>query len=418
MASTLTTFDALLKQHYTDSRVEDMSMRDNPLFAMLKKYEKFNGRNLPIPVIWGNPQGVSATFSQAQTGAAATYTRTDTFNLTRVKLYSVVQIDNEQILASEGNEGAFVSAKVTEIDGAINAYSRILATGLYRKGWGAIGRVGQSGFGTTTLTLGNTSSDLDPSMAANFEVGQQIVFSSSEDAATLRDSADFLTVSGVDYDAGTVTVDANLSNISGIADGDYIFIRGNRQDSATPTRLMPAGLEDWFPSSAPGSTSFFGVNRSTNVQRLGGTRYDGSSVPIEEALITGSQRVLKAGGNADYCFINHENFDRLEKSLFSRVRYVEVEVKPGLGFRGITINGGRGPINVIPDVNCPAKRAFMLTMSSLKLYSLGKACRPLDTDGLTMLRQSSSDGVEVRYGGYLNLGCNAPGWNANIQLAT
>jgi hypothetical protein len=418
MASTLTTFDALLKQHYTDTRVEDMSMRDNPLFAMLKKYEKFNGRNLPIPVIWGNPQGVSATFSQAQTGAAATYTRTDTFNLTRVKLYSVVQIDNEQILASEGNEGAFVSAKVTEIDGAINAYSRILATGLYRKGWGSVGRVGQSGFATTTVTLGNGSTDLDPAQAANFEVGQQIVFSATEDANLLRTGVIFVTVTGVDYDAGTLTIDQNLSGVTGIADGDFIFIRGNRQDSATPTRLMPAGLEDWAPSTAPGATAFFGVARNTNVQRLAGLRYDGSSATIEEALMTGSQRLIKAGGSPDYCFVNHENFDRLEKSLMARVRYVDVEVKPGLGFRGIQIRGSKGDINVIPDVNCPAKRAFMLTMNTWKLYSLGKACRPLDTDGLTMLRQSSSDGVEVRYGGYLNLGCNAPGWNGNVQLAT
>lgn len=416
MASTLTTFDALLKQHYTDARVEDMSIRENPLYAMLKKYEKFNGRNLPIPVIWGNPQGVSATFSQSQTGAAASYTRSDTFNLTRVKLYSTVQIDNEQILASEGNEGAFVLAKVAEIDGAINAYSRVLSTALYRKGWGAVGRV--SSISSATVTLGESASVTTPSDASNFEVGMQIVASSSEDAAVLRDSGDFLTVIGVDYDAGTVTFDAAVSNIASIAAGDYLFIRGNRQDSATPTRLMVAGLEDWFPSSAPGATAFFGVARNTNVQRLSGVRYDGSALPIEEALMTGSQRLIKSGGNPNFCFVNHENFDRLEKSLMARVRYVDVEVKPGIGFRGIKIHGSKGDISVIPDVNCPAKRAFMLTMDSLKLYSLGKACRPLDTDGLTMLRQASTDGVEVRYGGYLNLGCNAPSKNANIQLAT
>ena len=40
----------------------------------------------------------------------------------------------------------------------------------------------------------------------------------------------------------------------------------------------------------------------------------------------------------------------------------------------------------------------------------------LDTDGLSMLRQSSSDGVEIRYGYYAQMGCSAPGYNINVQL--
>ena len=47
-----------------------------------------------------------------------------------------------------------------------------------------------------------------------------------------------------------------------------------------------SGLGAWLPSSAPGSTdSFFGVNRSSDATRLGGIRFDGSSLPLEEALI-------------------------------------------------------------------------------------------------------------------------------------
>jgi hypothetical protein len=58
----------------------------------------------------------------------------------------------------------------------------------------------------------------------------------------------------------------------------------------------------------------------------------------------------------------------------------------------------------------------MLQLDTWKVYSLGKMVRVLDTDGLQMLRQSSADGVEVRYGGYLQIGCNAPGFNVNVQL--
>lgn len=94
-----------------------------------------------------------------------------------------------------------------------------------------------------------------------------------------------------------------------------------------------------------------------------------------------------------------------------------MKVNPEIGFRGILINGPRGPIKVIPDQNCPFGTAFMLQMDVWKLYSLGKAPKILDTDGLKMLRDSAADSVEVRVGYYAQLGCRAPGWNANVKLA-
>jgi hypothetical protein len=58
----------------------------------------------------------------------------------------------------------------------------------------------------------------------------------------------------------------------------------------------------------------------------------------------------------------------------------------------------------------------MLQWDSWMLGSIGKACRVIDTDGLQMLRQSSSDGVEVRYGMYGNLMCKRPGFNGKISF--
>lgn len=94
-----------------------------------------------------------------------------------------------------------------------------------------------------------------------------------------------------------------------------------------------------------------------------------------------------------------------------------MKVNPEIGFRGILINGPRGPIRVVPDQNCPSDRAFMLQMDRWKLYSLGKAPKLLESDGMKMLRESNADAVEVRVGYYAQLGCDAPGFNVNIQLS-
>ena len=141
MALDLTSFDAALKQHYTTDRVLDMVYRDNPLLALIPKYEQFGGKNLPIPLIYGNPQGRSKTFSNAQTRGASTSSLITDFVLTRVKDYSIATIDNETLEASKGNANAFMEAATTEIDGAINSLTRSIAIGMYRDASSQIGQV-------------------------------------------------------------------------------------------------------------------------------------------------------------------------------------------------------------------------------------------------------------------------------------
>lgn len=410
MALDMNTFDAALKEHYTDDRVENLVYEDNPLLALMPKMEEFGGRNLPVPIIFGNPMNRSASFAKAQ--AKTTTTLVDAFTLTRVKDYAFAQIDNETLEASKGHENAFLEAATTEIDGCINALTRSLAVKMYRSGYGDIGRVSSSS-STTSSTL--TLSDVND--VTNFEVGMTLCFSDTQGSSVLRDGGDTVVVSAVDRSSGVLTVTPALSNIAGLTVGDYIFIDGDRQNAASPARLAVSGLEAWVPAVAPGSTPFFGVDRSVDVSRLGGQRLDASSMPIEEALITGASLVAREGGKLTHFFLDYAQFAELEKALGTKVQYVDVKVNAEIGFRGIVVNGPRGPVKVIPDQNCQSNRAWGLQLDTWKLYSLGKAVRVIDTDGLQMLRQASADGVEVRYGFYGQVGCRAPGWNINIQLA-
>ena len=177
-----------------------------------------------------------------------------------------------------------------------------------------------------------------------------------------------------------------------------------------------AGLGAWVPESAPSNTSFFGVNRSVDT-RLGGLRLDVSSLPIEEALIEGAVYAAREGAKIDYLMMNYANYAKLEKALGTKVQYIDLKVNPEIGFRGILVNGPRGVIKCIPDQNCLPNTVFGLQLDTWKLYSLGKAIRVIDTDGLQMLRQASSDGVEVRYGFYGNMGTRAAGYNINLKMA-
>ena len=401
MALNMTNFAAALKQHYTSQRIENMVYKDNPFLAMVSKYESFGGENLKLPIKYGIPQGRSATFSDAL--ANKTNSQLKAFLLTRKSNYSLADIDNETLEASKGNANAFIEAATTEIDGAIESATRSLAISLFGDGGGSIGQIDTTVAGTT-LTL-NQADDI-----TNFEVGMQIDFYTAATGGTVR-SGGPLTIDAVNRDAGSMTVSANLNTITGLTALDFIVPEGDYD-------LMLSGLEAWVPSTAPSSTdSFFGVNRSADATRLGGIRFDGASLPLEEALIGAASRAAREGGKPDVCFMNYSNFADLEKALGSKVSYVNIKVKPEIGFRGIEINGPRGVIKVIPDQNCPKDVAFMLDMSMWKLYSLGKAPKILDPDGLRFLRVSTADSVEVRVGYYAQLGCRGPGYNVRIALS-
>lgn len=400
MSLDMTSFASALKQHYTNDRVENMVYKDNPLLALVPKYENFGGDNLKLPIKYGIPQGRSAAFSTAQSNK--TNTQLKAFLLTRDKDYSLASIDNETIEASKGNANAFMEAATLEIDGAIESATRSLAIAMYGTGSGDIGQANASAT-STTLQL------KDIEEVTNFEVGMELVFSTANGGGSVKSGS--VTVVGVNRDSGAITVDAltAIDGGSGVAADDYVFVEGDYDSKIK-------GLRAWIPDSAPSATAFFGVDRTADSTRLAGIRFDGSSQPIEEALISAASRVAREGGKPDYCFVSYSKFADLEKALGSKVQYIDAHANADIGFRGIRIMGPRGDIKVIADQNCPSNRAFMISMSYWKLYSLGKCPKLLDSDGLKFLRDSASDSVEVRVGYYAQMGCRAPGFNANILL--
>lgn len=408
----LAAYNDVLKEHYTRDRVIDMTYRQNPFYAMVPKYMKFGGKLLPVPILYGNPQGRSKTFANAQAAAQSSSSQFKSFLLTRKHDYSIATIDNETMLASKGDPNSFLEAATTEIDGSINSLTRSLAINLYRDESSQIGQVGVEPVETASTFVVIIANAGDVS---NFEVDQIINIWSAKSGGTQRTSDGSVNswkIVGVNRknDLPTITLTGTYDASGTIAPDDYLFVEGDRGEGIS-------GLEDWIPSVDPTNTPFFGVDRTSDITRLGGNRFDGSNMPIEEALTEADSIVAQQGGFAlDHFFMSHSSFKDLKNALGSKVQYVDVGVTPRVSFRGVQVDGTRGPIKVIPDHNCPSNRVFGVQMEYLKLYSLGDPVQIISPDGLTMLRQASDDGAEVRHGSYLQFGSRAPGSAINIQL--
>lgn len=400
----MTSFDAALKTIYSRERVENMSYARNALFAMMPKDTNFKGANKVIDLLYGNPQGRSATFANAL--ANQSDVQVTKFTITRARDHAIASIDNETMQASQGDAYALLEASKTQIDGALDALIRSIAISMYRNGSGSIGQCNANATGTS-LVLKN------PNDVTNFERNQELVFSTADGGGTVKSGS--VTITAVNRSTGVLTVDA-LSAIdggTGVAANDYIFVQGDYDKKIK-------GVQAWVPDSDPSATPFFGVVRTQDPTRLAGVRFDGSALPIEEALISGIHLVAREGGRPSHCFMNYANWNKLVLALGSKVQYIDEIVKSGnavFSFRAVEIHGPQGPVKVVADQNCPPDRAFLLQLDTWKLESLGDVPKMVDSDGLTMLRTADADGVQIRAVYYAQLSCKAPGFNCNVKLS-
>ncbi len=390
---------AILKEYYSNQRVTQLTYKDAPLWALLNKKKDFQGDTYPLPLRYTNPQGAANTFSNAQ--AQKTASGYEKFSLTRIKHYACASISTEAIMASASNPGAFLQLATAEIDGALMTDKRRLGWQIYGDGSGAIGYVaGASSISSANpavITLANVED------IVKFEVGQLLQARNTATPRVFASGVTTATVVKVDRDAGTITTDADNS--------------GNTDTFTTSTSLnvvgdynvCVSGLAGWIPSSAPSSASWFGVDRTIDSTRLGGVRVTSTGKPIDEAIVDAARRVGREGiGNPNYVFSGFSKYASLEKMLGSRVRYTDVEVA-GIGFRGIELSGPQGKMTVMPDRDCPESLQYMLDLDACAFYSLGEPVMILDQDGNKMLRDSAADSVEVRIGGFGQLGISSPG---------
>lgn len=416
---------AALKELYTgDDFMKDLVYKKNPLLALIPKDESpdgMAGKYIPVPLVYGTPQGRSATFASSQGNQTAPALAS--FFVYRVSNYQLATITNELLEATKGNAGAFVDEAKLVVDTSFRNISNDLALSLYGDATGSRGAISSITSGVIVLT--------QPAQVVNFEVGMSLVsYSVSGTTATVATGGAIGYVVAVNRSTGTVTVAAtqggnaatptnwSTSFIYLAVEGDINFASGGL---AIGSALKVAGLGAWLPVTAPGgSDSFWGVNRSADVTRLSGVRFDGSSESIEEALIDGSSLVAREGGQPDMAFMSFASWAALEKSLGSKVQYVDVKHEEAdIAFAGIRVHAPYGPVTCIPDRNCTAQTAYLLQMDTWKLRSLGKAPHILTygMEGLEGLRVGTADALEIRIGFYANLVCNAPGWNAVVSLS-
>lgn len=394
-----------LKELYPNGDVpKEIVYKNAPFFGTVPKDTEAGGELYKVPLIYGNPQGRSATFTNAQTNQ--TPSKYAGFEVTYVDDYGTAAVTGKVIDQTRNDRMAFVRGLKKEMDGALHQLKRSGHHALFRNGGGAIGQISTSAtVASLTLLLQNIED------IVFFEVGQ-VIQASATDGTSGATRSGTATITSIDRDAGTIsTTGSNWSaQITGLAVSDFLFVQGD-------FGLKMQGLDAWIPAAAPGATPFFGVVRNVDSTRLGGVRYNGVGQPLIEALIDGVERVQRHGGSPDVVIVHTKQFARISKSLETK-RYGTRKSEDGrFSYRTLVLETAAGDVDIMGDINCQVDVGWCLQLDTWTLATMGQIPKMLDDDGMPYLRQAAADGVELRTVYRGNLVCNAPGWNGRIALA-
>ncbi len=385
----------------------------------------------PIPVLADTGAGRSANFGNAQQYQTAP--QTYEFNVTRVQNYSLATLTGDFLRASAQNIGAFMPGAELNVKAAFQSIGNDLAHDIFGDGSGTRGTygLGAGSISSGVITLDNLG------MVYQFAVGMALVsFSISGQTPTQSTSAALGYVIAVDTGLGTVTVSTTQGGTAGTPTswsvsfpylaqvGDVNFI-SNGLSSAN--MLKVAGFGGWIPSVAPGgSDNWFNVNRSVSPTKLAGLRFSGSNESIQDALIDSVNQLAANGseaGDPDFIFINPVSYQTLVKQLTSQGVYQMIKAKVNeevsISFKALVLPTANGEIAILQDRNCPSQTAYIITLKTWKLRTLGKCPQFLTYPGFydqLGIPVPGSDAIQLQIGYYGNLTCNAPGANAVVSL--
>lgn len=390
---------AFLKKFYSPEVViNTISKNSSRLLNLIKHHTDGAGRDYNfLSVVGDNPSG-SASFDEAQERGQNAQSSGYQFTVTWCDDYQAPSVSKGQIARTRNQKGGWIPVLRHEIDSALRYSGHRRSVALYTTGFGELATVTNAIGAGTTITLGNPRTGAaDRSMAFRFIKGMKLVFSATISANLLR-AGQSAVVAKVNYSAGTIDMDVALNTIGGLAQNDVIFTKGDRQDSATPARLRPAGLPAWVPTTAPTpAENFFGVDRTEN-SFLYGWIIDGTTTgkSLSQCLVEAAN-LCSTVGNAErlVAAVSVDKFIELSAAQEDK-QYTMITGRGGTGYKALLVYADGVELPVISDKYCPNSEAYVMDPKAIDHPSMGQAPHMDDEDGNAVLRQSTSAGIEAR----------------------
>ena len=312
----------IFKEWYDDRKMAEVLWRASPVLREMQM-TRIGGKTYNFTANYAAGGAASGSALVASANAANGQGKNVQFAVTPGRLFSIFNINPQEIFASENVRGAFVPVPVIRMGDGLASLRRLWAIALYGTGYGEIGQVGS----TPTTSIGSQTIDLGTyDKITKLDIGVTFqVTNGATPASTLR--AGVGTVTAI---AGTV-VTFSYTAVETWATTDWIEIQGCT-DGTNP--ILPVGLAAWLPSGATraainSGTPFYGVDRTIWLDRLAGNAvvqgsagYSGEK--FADFIVRAVNQARIAGqGNEMMLIINPFDYNAFITEISAQTAYVQ-----------------------------------------------------------------------------------------------
>ena len=405
---TLTTFDALLKNVYRGPIVELLN-QETYLIDQVEKENvnnmgSFTGRQLVFPVHTARNRGRGATTDGGALAAAGNQSYLD--GIVSIRYFDQgIELSDMVIKQSEKDEGAFVRALTSEMEGATTDLRKDISRMAYGTGDGVLANITAS----TTSTIVAVDS------------GQYIAVGDTVDVLVKTSGSSVstgLTVTAVSY-TGTASsstqaqANVTLSSSIAVTNIDSIYVSGDRNNESDGLRNITST-----------SRTLHQINSSTYPVWDGNVKSAGQSNLSEDICMQLAQQIRQRSGKSIDSFLTTLGAQRrLANTYQSQKRWNDAAgLKVDGGYSAINVAAGNDPVPVIADVDAVNGYAFALNKQSFAWAEVGKPDWLEAPDGrgsILHLKDGSSAGSKIAIWQawmvwYATLVCAAPLRNGQI----
>ena len=365
----------------------------------------FTGRQLVFPVHTARNRGRGATTDGGSLVTAGTQSYLD--GIVSIKYYDQgIELSDMVIKQSEQDEGAFIRAITSEMEGATTDLRKDISRMAYGSGNGVLATV-----------TGSVSGQVFPVSSGQYIAVGDTIDVYQSDLSTKRQGPLVVTAVAYSGTAGSSTqANANITvtgTASSIVNTDVVVITGDINNET-----------DGLQNICNTGRILHQINSSTFPVWDSNVLSAGNANPSEDLFMQQAQTIRQRSGKQIDCYITTLGDQRrLANTYASQKRWNDAAtVNVDGGYSAIMVAAGNTPIPVISDVDAPNGLAFSLNKASFAWAEVAKPDWLEAPDGkgsILHLKDGSTAGSKIAVWQawmvwYATLVCVAPNRNGQI----
>lgn len=390
-----TTVAGILKSYFANKTVQNsIASKKGAVWKDMPSKSDGGGRKCEFTQVIKDVFTVSPDFTIAQ-GLASNSTVDPglLFALPWQEINAPIRVSAKAKALTRTDKVAFLNAVAFAAASAMRMAHHWLSVCALASGWGELAA------SAITYTNGNAYFTVPNGAVNHFVEGMPLVAADSLHSDTLR-SATAALVTEVDYGIDKVTTSvASLSGTLAWATGDWVFLSGARQNSATPSRVCAVGLRSWYPEVRPVTdaaiSTLEGTVRSSS-SRAYGQYIDGTGkddLDALEELVTSC--VIDGNATKLKIYVSKRRWTEMSKATGSDRRF-STNAKGDSGFLKLTISAVEHEVQVSVDKNCEDDVGYALEAGSFANIGAGETPHvQMEGDG-QWVRVSDDNSSELR----------------------